>query len=150
MIQTIYVYNYAEMEKKLVSLPPDARIIGCIDTEFVTTPLFQTDDYKLLLKFDDCTPTSKFGLAPQLFSKEQANQVIQFILNLINGRIRYDLHIHCIGGQARSTAIAQFAAWLAGLDHKYIRTNNPFHPNEYVLKLLEDTYRSMIMRGSKQ
>lgn len=150
MIQTIYVYNYAEMEEKLKTLPFDARIIGCIDTELVNTPLFETDDYKLLLQFDDCTPEEKYGFNPQLMSKEQANQVVQYILKLVDGRVRHDLHIHCIGGQARSTAIAKFAIWVANLQHKHIRTNNPFRPNPYVEKMLDEAYRSFIRTGSVQ
>lgn len=150
MIQKIYVYNYIEMEDVLKTLPFDARIIGCIDTELVNTPLFETDDFKLLLQFDDCTPETKFGLNPQLMSIEQANQVVRYLLNLIEGRVRHDLHIHCIGGQARSTAIAKFAAWLANLEPKYIKTNNPFRPNPHVEQLLNKAYHNFITSGSIQ
>lgn len=150
MIQKIYVYNYIEMQDKLVSLPYDAKIIGCIDTELVNTPLFETDDFKLLLQFDDCTPETKFGLNPQLMSSAQADQVVRYLLKLVEGRVRHDLHIHCVGGQARSTAIAKFAAWLANLERKDIKTNNPFRPNPYVEKMLDDAYRAFMRAGSVQ
>ena len=148
MIQTIYIYNYVEMEERLKTLPYDARIIGCIDTKLVNTPLFETDDYKLLLQFDDCIPND--GSEYQPMSNEQAEQIIRFVLNLVEGRVRHDIHIHCIGGQARSAAIAQFILWVANLERKHIRTNNPFRPNQHVENTLEKVYRSYVMGGSLQ
>lgn len=136
------------MEDELKTLPYDARIIGCIDTNIVNTPLFETDDYKLLVQFDDCTPETQSNF--KLLDQDQANEILRFILTLIEGRVRHDLHVHCIGGQSRSAAIASFAAWLANLDQKYIKTNNPFRPNPYVLKMLNETYSSFVRSGSIQ
>lgn len=149
-IQTIRVYNYFEMKDALIHLPEDASVIGCIDKGgLVRDQLFDTDDYKLLLRFDDCTPENCGGLYKTM-TTEQATQVVRFIENLVDSRVRYDLHVHCIGGQARSTAIAKFAAWVANLERKDIKTNNPFRPNPHVEHMLEQAYRRGILLGAKQ
>jgi predicted protein tyrosine phosphatase len=147
MIQNIYVYNYLEMKNNLVNLPPDARIIGCTDVGgLVREPLFETDDYKLALRFDDCVPVDIQDDYKPL-SKEQAEQIVRYVMRLIDGRIRHDLYVHCVAGRSRSAAIAKFAAWVSGLDERYIKTDNKFFPNEYVFNLLQSTYKKLIMSG---
>lgn len=83
-------------------------------------------------------------------SIEQATQVVRYLLKLIDDRVRYDLHVHCIGGQARSVAIAYWAAWLQNLDRKHIKTNNPKNPNPHVTEMLDKAYRQVLRTGAVQ
>jgi len=144
MIQRINVYSYLEMRDALPFLAEDAKIVGCADTGNFLAPLFSSDSHKLLLVFDDCLP----GADPQLpMSAEQALQVVRYLSELIDTRVRHDLHVHCVEGQARSAAVAKVAAFMSGLEAKYITSTNQLNPNQHVETLLIRVYRDVVVGG---
>jgi len=86
----------------------------------------------LTLYFDD---TIKKVDGAVLFSDEQADQIIDFILK--NKSID-TLLIHCYGGQSRSGAVGAFAVDMLGENNsRYFETGCP---NEYVYKVLESAW----------
>ncbi len=83
----------------------------------------------LTLYFDDIVSEVEGAV---LFSDEQAERVIDFILN---NKSAETLLVHCYGGQSRSRAVAAFAVRMLGGDNsKYFETGRP---NEYVYDVLE-------------
>ncbi|MBR6669499.1 MAG: hypothetical protein IKL31_01980 [Ruminococcus sp.] len=67
-----------------------------------------------------------------LFSDEQADQIIDFILK---NKSVDTLLVHCYGGQSRSRAVGAFAVNMLGGDNsRYFETGRP---NEYVYEVLE-------------
>ena len=88
----------------------------------------------LTLYFDDIVREIP-GLV--LFSKEDAEEIIDFILAHRNADT---LLVHCYGGQSRSRAVAAFAVKLFGKDNsRYFETGNP---NEAVYNTLLEVWEN--------
>ena len=66
-----------------------------------------------------------------LFSMEQAEEIIDFILDHLDADT---LLIHCYGGQSRSVAVAAFACMMLGLDNSAFFEKA--RPNEHVYSTL--------------
>lgn len=121
--------------------------ISCPDTPQVVNSLINDRTEKVLksqgcnkilsLQFDDLRDDevekyTLMGSKPTLFSKEQANQVIDFIRVLQEEQKDSELVIHCHAGISRSGAIARFIA-----DYLKIPFFDPLiRPNKYVLRTL--------------
>jgi predicted protein tyrosine phosphatase len=121
--------------------------ISCPDT-LTKTNSFINDKTREVLKFQGCKKILplqfddiredqverclKIGFTPVLFSKNNANQVIDFLKDLQNEIDNSDLVIHCDAGISRSGAIASFTS-------SYLKI--PFFdpdivPNKYILQVL--------------
>lgn len=91
----------------------------------------------LALQFDDCLIEGYMldGTMAVLFSKKQANDVIDFIEKINKDTNDFDLVIHCHAGISRSGAIAEFTSKYLNIpfEDPYIR------PNTHVLKTLWET-----------
>ena len=82
----------------------------------------------LTLLFDD---TVREIPGTVLFSEEQAEEIIDFILDHLDADT---LLIHCYGGQSRSVAVAAFACMMLGLDNSSFFEKA--RPNEHVYSTL--------------
>lgn len=86
----------------------------------------------LTLYFDDIERETEGAV---LFSPEQADSIIGFILN---NRSADTLLIHCHAGQSRSRAVGAFAAEMLGASsEKYFADGDP---NIHVYRLLKERY----------
>lgn len=87
----------------------------------------------LTLKFDDIVRPVEGAV---LFSEDMAKDIIRFIRR--NQNNVETLLIHCYAGQSRSRAVGAFAVKILGGDNStYFKRYNP---NEYVYKVLEQTF----------
>lgn len=121
--------------------------ISCPDTHYMiksliderTSKIFESQGCgKILpLQFDDMVPHLVFicernGFHPQLFSMEQARQVIDFVDDIHKEEESAVLVVHCDAGVSRSGAIAQFVS-----EYLSIQFDDPdIRPNKYVMRLL--------------
>ena len=88
----------------------------------------------LTLYFDDIVKDVEGAV---MFSKEQAQSVIDFIRN---NKQAETLLVHCYGGESRSRAVAAFAAKMLGADNtKYFQTG---HPNRVVYDTLIEVWET--------
>ena len=74
----------------------------------------------------------------KLFSKKDAQLIIDFIEKHKDNMEELTLIIHCHAGVSRSGAIGWFACNLLGLDrNKFLQQNKTLYPNKYILQILE-------------
>lgn len=94
----------------------------------------------LTLYFDDVEKEAEGAV---LFSYEQAEQIVDFILEY---KYVDTLLVHCYGGQSRSRAVGAFAVkMLGGNNEKYFVTGNP---NQVVYDRLEKAWNKKILSES--
>ena len=94
----------------------------------------------LTLYFDDIIKEVEGAV---LFSDEQADQIIDFILA---HRDVETLLIHCYAGRSRSRAVGAFAVRMLGGDNsRYFQTGSP---NQYVYDCLESAWIRRRIRQS--
>jgi predicted protein tyrosine phosphatase len=93
----------------------------------------------LNLKFHDLS--YKVSWWSQLFTVEQADQVLEFLTRIKNSNEGNDLLIHCAAGVCRSGAVGSFAREFLGLDYEgFAKTNPQIVPNILVLHLLRQRW----------
>lgn len=110
---------------------------------------FKRDHTNVLrLVFDDATDVenqrrSKLGLAElQLFTKEQAKQIIDFMEKHKEVETFY---VHCLAGQSRSGAVGTFINDTYGSQnfYQFCQSNPIIKPNYFILALLRRVYNNI-------
>lgn len=140
MIQTIRTFPI-QFAQKLASdargLPYQVAMISIRDTSD-DVQLFGPSPSVLSLQFDDVTQTLPAQLSQlrgyQLMTFAQAAEAVDFLVRI--KECYSELFVHCVGGVARSGAVALFARDLYGLDLDKFISQNSILPNEYVYELL--------------
>lgn len=93
----------------------------------------------LFLYFDDVEPYELFEYDDLfLFTSNQARSILDFIEKWM-----FDVEeiiIHCHSGISRSSAVASGICLFLGIDNSWT-FENPYCPNEYVLKILFDAIK---------
>jgi len=116
-------------------------------TDVGKKPIFEPSADTLVLQFDDLDlDDTDFLPAKALFQPEQAELIVRFILKAHeDAAYRRDLLlVNCLGGVARSGAVAEFTKDLLGLDVAEFDELNPhIVPNKFVLQLLRDALGSV-------
>jgi hypothetical protein len=80
--------------------------------------------------------TEQHNWKPDIFTEEQAVEIINFIQHINTIPEIEDLIVHCDAGISRSGAVAVFACRLLGLDENIVRNKRRISPNPHVLGLL--------------
>jgi len=104
---------------------------------------FERDTPNVLnLEFDDADEEIEkayrnTAFPVHLFSKEDANKIIDFI----QSNIGMDFYVHCTAGIARSGAVGWFIRQITNSNFEDFCIHNPqIDPNMYVLKILNEVY----------
>lgn len=160
MISEIHIFDMEEMWAHKDKIPSNARVISIVDPEEKFPPYKGSSDRVLQLVFDDIDETNftkdmkeRFARAgfldPSecvLFSDEDADAVIEFVLECMDGRERIPIYVHCHAGFSRSPAVAQFIASVTYIGKNSIkRYDKPWSPNKLVESKLEERYRQRVM-----
>ena len=142
----ISILSRSEMKKMLAEYQHDEKsllrtykVISIFSNE---GPVFSEISTNLLcLDFDD-VELGDYAGAYKLFDKEQASQVINFLMNLDS---QDELIVHCAAGISRSGAVGTFAAELSGQSVEALHKRHPrVHPNSWVLDLLQKSYEEQL------
>jgi len=153
MIKSITVYNRFNIDLIAANLKEipykhwNLISISCPDTSITKNSLVNEKTkaslesqgcHRILeLQFDDARDDQveeflKQGISVTLFTKDQANKIIEFVKEIQGEVAISDLVIHCDAGISRSGAIAEFVSFLYGIPFK-----DPYtRPNMYVLRTL--------------
>lgn len=112
---------------------------------------FERDTPNVLnLEFDDADEEIEkayrnTAFPVHLFSKEDANKIIDFI----QSNIGMDFYVHCTAGVSRSGAVGYFIRQMTNSNHEDFCMHNPqIVPNGYVLKILNEVYSERLHEES--
>lgn len=109
-----------------------------------SSPFFKEHHPNVLLVQVDDIDEDKFEIAKKenidliLFTKNQAKQIIEFLMNMGDD---FTLVVHCGAGVCRSGAVVEFARGMLHLDYDEFKMDNPhILPNLFILKALRLYY----------
>ena len=126
-----YQERISKLKKRLIFISETVSKLDDSDFEFKKNKYCKD---VLTLYFDDIVKDVEGAV---MFSKEQAQSVIDFIRN---NKQAETLLVHCYGGESRSRAVAAFAAKMLGADNtKYFQTG---HPNRVVYDTLMEVWET--------
>ena len=123
--------EYAQRKDKYVVISIQDTHTDGFGIQFIKS---KTCEDVLTLYFDDIDRVVEDA---KLFSKEQAEQIIEFINK--NKEVE-TLLVHCYGGESRSRAVGAFALEMLGLSSKKLFEEG--HPNIHVYNTLKEVYKT--------
>lgn len=146
MITRIFAMSYERMEK-LVKEHPELTKKHCFISIVggKAEHLFPVDsDRVMTLEFDDVDLDRHSHLTEEdfakftLFTEEQAERIIDFILRNNERPGKEFLLVHCTMGVFRSGAVAYCAREILNLSQSQFTSDNPdIHPNSMVKQILQ-------------
>jgi predicted protein tyrosine phosphatase len=141
MLKELARINTIEGDWALISIYNDKLLIDIKEMEILK---ILGCDNNISLRFDDITKNEydikiKDNPYLNLFTKDQAEYIINFINLIIKNPKIKTLVIHCAAGISRSGAVGLFTCrYLHLSEYEFRAYNQQIHPNEYVFELLSD------------
>lgn len=135
------MYNFKKQFNidEWILLNPRSACISVVTTERERFTLNKNWEDSIQLKFEDTDRIEH----PNVFTKEQANQIIEFIEN--NKELDYII-VHCFAGESRSAAISLFIEeYYNGLKIEDIRRTKFSNHNRLVFSTLLKEYIKRIV-----
>lgn len=120
---------------------------GCADCLSLTFDDITKENYeRIKVKFSNTKTFS--GI--KMFSKKDAQLIIDFIKKHKDGDEETTLIVHCTAGVSRSGATGWFACKYLELDkNNFLQQNKNLYPNKYILEMLE-SMAGMIPTGKEE
>jgi predicted protein tyrosine phosphatase len=141
MLKELARINTIEGDWALISIYNDKLLIDIKEMEILK--VLGCDNH-ISLRFDDITKDRydieiKNNRKLNLFTKDQAEIIVNFINSIIKKPEIKTLVIHCAAGISRSGAVGLFACrYLHLSEYEFRSYNQQICPNEYVYDLLSD------------